>query len=108
MKHKYEISINKQANLFMCSVFLPPCGGESRDLKTKTMADTIENPAVQVVLSLIFPLIQIRLAWGLEQIPRKMTATCHRMRLSDKDLVKKLLTSNRKIRLLINNFLTRS
>ena len=44
----------------------------------------------------------------------------HRMRLSDKDLVKKLLTSNRqrsrkklltsnrKIRLLVNNFLTRS
>ena len=38
----------------------------------------------------------------------KMTATCHRMRLSDKDLGKKLLTSNRKIRLLVSNFLNRS
>ena len=32
----------------------------------------------------------------------------HRMRLSDKDLVEKSLTSNRKIRLLVNHFLTRS
>ena len=32
----------------------------------------------------------------------------HCMQLSDKDLVKKLLASNRKIRLLVNNFLTRS
>ena len=38
----------------------------------------------------------------------KMTKYAHCTRLMEKDLIKKLLTSNRKIRLLVNNFLTRS
>ena len=33
------------------------------------MADTFQNPSIQVRLSLIFPLILIGLAWGLKQIP---------------------------------------
>ena len=41
-------------------------------------------------------------------IPEKWQTHAHCMQLSDKDLVKKLLTSNRKIRSLANNFLTRS
>ena len=35
------------------------------------MADTCQNPLIQVRLSLIIPLILIRMAWGLKQIPRK-------------------------------------
>ena len=35
------------------------------------MADNYQNPSIQVRLSLIFPLILIRLAWGLKQISRK-------------------------------------
>ena len=35
------------------------------------MEDTFQNPSIQVRLSLVFPLILIRLAWGLKQIPRK-------------------------------------
>ena len=35
------------------------------------MADTFQNPWIPVRLSLISPLILIRLAWGLKQIPRK-------------------------------------
>ena len=35
------------------------------------MADTCQNPSIQLRLSLIFPLILIRLALGLKQIPRK-------------------------------------
>ena len=40
--------------------------------------------------------------------PGKWQQQAHCMRLTDKTLVKKLLTGNRKIRLLANNFLTRS
>ena len=35
------------------------------------MADTCQNPLIQARLSLIFPLILIRLTCGLKQIPRK-------------------------------------
>ena len=38
---------------------------------TLKMADTCQNRSIQVRLSLIYPLILIRLAWGLKQIPRK-------------------------------------
>ena len=76
--------------------------GESRDFKTTTKAGTIENPSIQVGLSLTFPLILIRLAWGLKKIHQKNESNMfiHCMRLSDKDLDKKLLKSNRKIWLL--------
>ena len=43
--------------------------GESRDLRALKMADSCQNPSIQVRLSLIFPLILTRLAWGLKQIP---------------------------------------
>ena len=43
----------------------PYQGGESGDFKTTTMA------SIQVGLSLIFPFILVRFAWGLKQIPRK-------------------------------------
>ena len=69
------------------------------------MADTIEKTSIPVRLSLIFPLILVTFARGLKQISRKIERN---RRLSDKDLVKKLLTSNRIFRLLVNNFLTRS
>ena len=80
------------------------------------MADTCQNPLIQERLTVIFLLIQIRLTWGVRQIPRKLKATCPSFAtfkdlfkkllmsnrifgcssiLSDKDLVKKLLTSNR-------------
>ena len=51
-------------------------GGESRDFRGLKMADTCQNPSFQVRLSLIFPLIQIRLTWGLRQIPRKNEIKC--------------------------------
>ena len=35
------------------------------------MAGSCQNASIQVRLSLIFPLILIRLAWGLKQIPGK-------------------------------------
>ena len=34
------------------------------------MVDTIEKPSIQVRLSLIFPLMLVRFAQGLKQIPR--------------------------------------
>ena len=58
----------------------------------------LKNPSIQVrFVCLIFPIILVRLAWGLKQIPEKIQQHAQCMRLSDKDLVKKLLTSNRKI-----------
>ena len=36
-------------------------GGESRDFKTTTMADTIKKLSIQVRLSLIIPLMLVRL-----------------------------------------------
>ena len=46
---------------------------------------------------------------GLEaDTPEKWKQHVDLLQVSDKDLVKKLLTSNQKIRLLFNNFLTRS
>ena len=35
------------------------------------MADSCQNPLIQERLSLVFPLILIKLAWGLKQIPQK-------------------------------------
>ena len=35
------------------------------------MADSCQNPSIQIRLSLVFPLELARLAWGLKQIPRK-------------------------------------
>ena len=50
-----------------------------------------------------------QICMGFEaEIPEKLKQQAHRMRLSDKDLVKKLLTSNRKIWLLVNYFFIRS
>ena len=46
-------------------------GGESRDFTGLKMADTYQNFLIQVRISLIFSLIQIRLAWGLKQKPQK-------------------------------------
>ena len=45
-------------------------GGEK---VTVTSAETIEKPSIQVRLSLIFPLMLVRFARGLEQIHKKMT-----------------------------------
>ena len=58
------------------------------------MADTCQNTSIQVSLSLIFPLILIRLTWGLKQIPRKNESKMSSLAVLDKDLVKKLLTSS--------------
>ena len=82
-------------------------GGESCYFRLLKIAVTCQNPSIQVRLSLIFPLMLTRLAWGLKQIPQKnesnMSIFC-----DFQDLVKKLLTSNRIFRLLVNSFLTRS
>ena len=78
---------------------------KSWDFRGLKMADTCQNPSIQVRLSMIFPLILARFAWGLKQIPQNNETKCPSWRLSDKDRVKKSLTSNR---LLVNNFLTRS
>ena len=51
-------------------------GGESQDFKTTTMADTIEKASIQVRLFFIFPLILIRLTWGLMQIRAIIKAAC--------------------------------
>ena len=48
-----------------------PHSGESRDFRILKKADSCENPSIEVRLTLIFPLILIRLAWGLKQIPRQ-------------------------------------
>ena len=43
----------------------------------------VKTPLIHVRLSLIFPLILIRFAWGLKQIPRKNesnTSTCSNFR----------------------------
>ena len=40
------------------------------------MADTCQNPLIQVRLSLIYPLLLVRFVWGLKRIPRKMEITC--------------------------------
>ena len=45
--------------------------GNQHDFSGLKMVDTLQNPSIQVRLSLIFPLILIRLAWGLKQIPWK-------------------------------------
>ena len=51
-------------------------GRESHDFKTTTMADTVGGKSVDSGrLSLTFPLILVRFAWDLKQIPRKMTVT---------------------------------
>ena len=55
------------------------------------MADTCQNPSIQARLSLIFSLILVIFAWDLEQIQQR----AHPMRLSERDLVQKLLMSNR-------------
>ena len=36
------------------------------------MPDSCQNPSIQAKLSLIFPLILIRLAWDLKQISQKI------------------------------------
>ena len=46
-------------------------GGESSDLRGIKMAGTCQNPSIQLKLSVIFPLILIRLACDMKQIPRK-------------------------------------
>ena len=59
---------------FLENVLIPNLfqhGGESHDFRGLKMADSCLNPSIQVRLSWIFPLILIRLAWGLKQIPRK-------------------------------------
>ena len=43
--------------------------GESYEIKTTTMADTIEKTADSGKTFLIFPLVLVRMAWGLKQIP---------------------------------------
>ena len=59
-----------QVNVFIASIMnitIMPSSllyRESRDFK---MADSCQNPSIQVRLSLVFPLILIRLAWGLKQ-----------------------------------------
>ena len=42
--------------------------GESRDFIELKMADAFQKPSFQLRLSLIVPLMLIRLAWGLNQI----------------------------------------
>ena len=51
-------------------------GGESHDFRGLKNGGFLSKSVIQVRLSLIFPLILIRLAWDLKQIARKMTATC--------------------------------
>ena len=46
-------------------------GGKSRDSRGLEMADAFQNPSIRLRLSLIFPLILVRLVWGLKQISRR-------------------------------------
>ena len=57
------------------------------------MADSCQTPLIQERLYLIFPLILIRLTWGLKQIPREKESNMSIL-VTFKDLVKKLLTSS--------------
>ena len=61
------------------------------------MADTIENPFDSGKTYFDISVNTDQIGMGFEaDTPEKMTATFRRMQLSDKDLVKKLLTGNRK------------
>ena len=61
-----EVQFSKYKRGILCP-FLH--AGESHDFQGFKMADTIENLSIQVRLSLIYPLILVRFAWGLKQIP---------------------------------------
>ena len=45
------------------------------------MADSCQNPTIQDRLSLIFPLILIRLAWDMKQISLKKMKVAHKLML---------------------------
>ena len=53
------------------------------------MAKSCQSPSIQVRHFLLFPLILVRFACGLKQIPQNYESN-----ISEKDLVKYLLTSN--------------
>ena len=73
------------------------------------MADTIGNSVDSGKTFFDISVNTDQIGMGIEaDTPEKMTATFHRMRLTDTDQVKELLKSNRKIRLPVKNFLTRS
>ena len=79
--------------------------------KTTTMADTIEKShRFRLDFFFIFPLILVRLAWGLKQIPRKKNdSNMPNVRdFQTKILLKSHWRTTENVRLLVNNFLTRS
>ena len=73
------------------------------------MEDTIEKP-IDLGKTLFDNSVNTgQICMGFEaDTSEKIQQHAHCMPLLDQDLVKKLLTSNRKIWLLVNNFLTRS
>ena len=77
-------------------------------LQNNNNGATIENPSIQVDFFYI-SVNTDQIGIGFEaDTPEKWQKHAHCMRLSDKNLFKKLLTSNRKIWLLVSNFLIRS
>ena len=67
------------------------------------MADTCQNHSIQLRLSVIFPLILIRLSWVFEaDTPFKLKQHANRSTLRTKIWLKTI------DQLLVNNFLTRS
>ena len=84
-------------------------GGESLDLRTSKNGEFLSKSLDSGKTFSIFPLILIRLAWGLKQIPPQNESSMSIVSIfQTKDQVKKLLTSNGIFPLLVNNFLTRS
>ena len=73
------------------------------------MAETIEKTVDSGKTLFDISVDTGQICMGFEaDTPEKGQLQAFCMRLSDKDLVKKLLRSNRKIWLLVNNFLTKS
>ena len=83
-------------------------GGESRDFKTTIWRISLKKPVDSGKTFIDISVNTGQICKGFEaDTPEKLQQHAHCMRLLDKDLVKKLLTRNPKIRLLVNNFLTR-
>ena len=78
-------------------------GGESRDFKTKQWRKPLKKnvDSGKTFFDISINTGQIHMGFEAETLENDSD------RHMDEDLVKKLLTSNRKIRLLVNNFLTK-
>ena len=94
---------------FIVSIYMRHGYVETTWLQNTNMADTIENPinSGKTFFDSFVDIGQISLGFEADT-SESWQQHAHCMRLTDKNLIKKLLTSNRKIRLLVNSFLTRS